>query len=110
VLFSTDESRPKCVETNLVLPHCIDDFEGQDMHEMNCLEHTHLKLTAAKMSGKECKALLMELVLACNGAQLSDDFLIKLARSMKHHGIGIIVDEVLTCGRCGTFLLTTKKN
>ena len=79
------------------------------MHEMNCLEHICLKLTAAKMSGRECKALFVELVLACNGTQLSDDFLIKLARLMKHHGIGIVVNEVLTCGRCGTFLLTTKK-
>ena len=96
-----------CIETSAILPYCVDDFVGREKHEMVCLEHLHLKLTTARISGNEYKGLLIELELACNGASLSDGFLVNLARLMRHHKIDIIVDEVLTSGRCGVFLLTT---
>ena len=42
---------------------------------------------------------MMELILAGNGASLSNRFLIKLAKLAELHDFNIIVDEIMTGGR-----------
>ena len=51
----------------------------------------------------------MELILAGNGASLSNRFLIKLAKLGELHGFNIIVDEILTGGQVTTLLTTLSK-
>ena len=50
----------------------------------------------------------MEIVLATNGAELSAEFLAKLGTLCLKYRIAIIVDEILTGGRCDSYLLTVK--
>ena len=104
-----NECEQKCIETIVILPYYVDDFDGREQHEWNCLKFLHEKIITGKISGNEYKCILLELVLACNGACLSDSFLVNFSHLMKHHGIKVIVDEVLTAGRCGGFLFTTTK-
>jgi hypothetical protein len=59
--------------------------------------------------GKPIKAIFLELVLAGNGASLSDRALEKIALLSHKHDFSIIVDEIMTGGRTGTMLhLLTK--
>jgi len=68
--------------------------------ENKCLFNIHLKYLESRLSGKPFKALFMELILAGNGAMLSDRFLKHLGVLLKHLGITIVVDEIMTGGRC----------
>ena len=109
ILCSIGDCELGCIEGSAVLPYYISDYAGRDRHEMDCLEHLHRKLIASAISGMQYRALLIELVLVCNGGILLDEVLINLAKLMKYHNISIVVDEIMTAGRCGRFLLTTGK-
>ena len=61
------------------------------------------------MRGIPCKALLLELVLAGNGATLSNRALIAIGKLAVHHGVCVIVDEVMTGGRTEGMLLVLSK-
>ena len=50
------------------------------------------------------RCILMETVLACNGAMLSYKFLNDLASLCKKLSMSIILDEILTGGRTGSML------
>jgi len=66
--------------------------------EDDCLEALHIRLCWAKMSGKPHVSLFLELILAGNGASLSNRTLVALGKLAKHHGLGVIVDEIVTGG------------
>lgn len=75
--------------------------------EQQCLEEIHLRSLQFKLEGRPLKALLMELILASNGSELSSSFLERLGTLAKHHEFSIIVDEILTGARaCPKLLLT----
>lgn len=54
-------------------------------------------------------SLFFELMLAGNGAVLSDRALNKIAILSRKHKFTIIIDEIMTGGRTGTLLLLQKK-
>lgn len=54
-------------------------------------------------------SLFLELMLAGNGAILSNKFLIQLANACKYYNVIIIVDEILTFGRTCTLFYTQSK-
>ena len=56
------------------------------------------------LNGKPIRCILMETILACNGATLTDSFFNYLASLCNKLSISIILDEILTCGRTGTML------
>lgn len=78
-------------------------------YEDACLEQLHIRCLLNKMDGRPTKVLFLELVLCGNGSILSDRALTRLGRLSEHHGFWILVDEVLTGGRCGTMLLLQQK-
>lgn len=79
------------------------------MYEDLCLEAVHIKLCHAKMRGKPYKAILLELMLAGNGALLSDRALVSIGKLATHHGLCVIVDEVMTGARTGAMFYLLSK-
>jgi len=72
--------------------------------EDGCLQAVHIRLCWAKMRRKPCKALLLESMLAGNGAVLSNRALVAIGKLAVHHGLRIVVDEIVTGGRTGRML------
>jgi 4-aminobutyrate aminotransferase-like enzyme len=60
-----------------------------------------------KLEGRPMRALVMELILASNGGELSNRFLKNIGTLARHHEFSIIVDEILTGARVGPKLLRT---
>ena len=81
-------------------------------YEDECLQAVHIRLCWAKMRRQPYKALLLELMLAGNGAILSNRALVAIGKLAVHHGLRIIVDEIMTGGRTGgmIYLLTKPKS
>lgn len=80
---------------------CIDEDENAIVeYENECLESLLLRVLSAKMSGRPVKGLLLELLLAGSGAMLSQRYLTKVGTMAKVHDFSIVVDEILTAGRC----------
>ncbi len=78
-------------------------------YEDDCLQAVHIRLCWAKMRRMPYKALLLELVLAGNGAMLSNRALVAIGKLAAHHGISVIVDEIMTCGRTESMLFVLSK-
>jgi len=78
-------------------------------YEDACLQAVHIRLCWAKMRRKPFKALLLELMLAGNGAVLSNRALVSIGKLAAHHQLGVIVDEIMTGGRTGTMFFLLSK-
>ena len=78
-------------------------------YEKKCLKTIQNRCLLAQMAKKPFQAILLELVLASNGAILTDHALLCLGNLCKHHGISIVVDEIMTGGRAGSLLHTQTK-
>jgi hypothetical protein len=68
--------------------------------ENKCLYDLHLRYLESVLAGKPFIALFLELILAGNGGILSERFLKHLGILLKHLGVTVIVDEIMTGGRC----------
>lgn len=77
----------------------------REKYEDECLKQLHIRCLLNKLNGRPTRVLFLELVLCGNGSMLSKRALKGLGRLAKHHDFWILVDEVLTGGRCGTMLL-----
>jgi hypothetical protein len=75
--------------------------------EKECLTELHMRCLLGTLRGKPVLVLFLELILAGNGAVLSDWMLKNLGVLAKHHGFSIIVDEILTGARVGPDLIVT---
>lgn len=115
-LKSPSEATDIAKEITLPLPYYIPSsahmkdtlfLSNLEYLEDMCLKEIHLRCIKYKLDGKPLKALLMEILLAANGGELSNRFLIALAKLAKHHEFCIIVDEIMTGGRATTQLLLT---
>ena len=96
----------------IALPYAIENTVEQaklTAYEDACFESLHEKLLFYRIMGKPIKAIFLELVLAGNGASLSDHALHKIALLSMKHNFTIIVDEIMTGGRTGTMLLLLTK-
>ena len=98
----------------VALPYIIPLQEHKDQeilkeihaYEDECLHELHIRLLLNKLNGRPTKVLFLEIMLSGNGAELSDRVLERLGQLSRHHNFSIVVDEILTGGRCGTMLLT----
>ena len=98
---------PYIVTTQGLTESDIRDYEDK------CFNFLAARFVASKIEDvNPIGVLLLELVLACNGAYLRDEFLCRLGGLCDHHGVHIIVDEILTAGRCDSkkMLLTLTIN
>ena len=78
-------------------------------YEDECFQAIHTRLCWAKMCGNPYKTLLLELILAGNGAMLSDRALIAIAKLAVFHNLSVIVDEIMTGGRTGQMFYLLSK-
>ena len=79
--------------------------------ENKCIDHIHARFLTAIMCGHKIGAILLELILAGSGAELSDPFLKRFGILCKTFGCYDIVDEIFTGGRTtsSSFALTMTK-
>jgi hypothetical protein len=78
---------------------------AQAKYEEDCLNNLHIRLLFQRATGKPISTLLLEPILAGCGATLSIHAFTLLGRLCKHHGITVILDEIMTGGRTGTLLM-----
>lgn len=78
-------------------------------YEDECLQAVHIRLCWAKMRSEPYKALLLELMLAGNGAILSNRALVSIGKLAAHHQLCVIVDEIMTGGRTGSMFFLLSK-
>lgn len=90
------------------IPGCLQECD-LCKYEDDCLNHLHIRCLVQKMKKVPIRALIMEIILANNGATISDRALKLLGELAHHHSFKIIVDEIMTGGRTGTMLLSTSK-
>ena len=88
----------KARHNTLPLPYYIVDRD--EAYKAVCLEQIWIILTTQKINGTPIVGIVMELILAGNGGILSKEFLKKLGKLGKLMEFKIIVDEILTWGRC----------
>ena len=74
--------------------------------EKICLDELERRLLLNALRHKGFRSLFLEIVLATNGAELSAEFLAKLGTLFLKYRIAIIVDNILTGGRCDSHILT----
>ena len=87
----------------VLTPHQLMHYEDE------CLQKVHIQLCWAKMQHKPYKALLLELILAGNGATLSHRALISIGKLAAYHQLRVIVDEIMTGGRTGRMIYLLSK-
>ena len=111
--ISPTQATATCLAQTIPLPYHMQcssvTKESIRAYERACYHSIERKLVFAELSGPPYKALLMELMLAGNGATLSDAFLKELAFLCQQHQITIIVDEIMTGGRVGPSMTTTQR-
>ena len=96
----------------IALPYAIKGvFDVKTMHtyENECLDELNVRCWMARMMGTPYKCILLELMLASNGASLSDRALSRLAALAEKHNLDFIVDEIMTGGRTGSILMLDSK-
>ena len=84
---------------------CCCSCADQNAYEDRCLDSLHARFLFARICGRPFSSILLELLLGGNGAVLSDRALSKLASIFDVHKISCVVDECLTAGRTGPFML-----
>ena len=113
IMHSNDTELLEFARNNTVpLPYHLPGAMGITelrIYEKKCLMTIHNRCLIAQMAKEPYQAILLELVLASNGAVLSDHALLCLGKLCKHHGISIVVDEIMTGGRLGSLLYTRTK-
>ena len=97
-----------CTTHTVGLPYHIPGaMKPSDLEEYEdrCLFELHVRCLIAKMNDAPVKTLLMEIMLAGNGATLSDRALERIAQLARMHEFSVTLDEIFTGGRSGTMLL-----
>lgn len=112
IVHPNQVKNPLARENTIPLPYHIPGvLPAQELREYEdkCLQAVHIHLCWAKMRRKPYKALLLELILAGNGATLSNRALISIGKLAAYHGLRLIVDEIMTGGRTGQMFLLLSK-
>lgn len=108
--LATDLAREQTIALPYHIPCSTCRHEGiLESYEDECLKELHLRCVLQRIKGDPFRALFMELMLAGNGATLSDRFTRRLARLSVQHGFWLAIDEVMTGGRSGTMLFTQQQ-
>lgn len=102
----------RCLIQTVPLPYFItceqfgDDIAKQI--ENSCLQILHKRLLFGLLIGEPVKAVILELILGGCGGELSNRFLKQFGSLCSHHGVSIIVDEIMTGGRVGPTMTITQ--
>jgi len=112
IALPTQIPNPSTRANTVPLPYHIPgvmDAADLEAYEDECLQAVHIRLCWAKMRRKPYKAILFELMLAGNGAILSDRALVSIGKLATAHELGIVVDEIMTGGRTGAMFYLFSK-
>ena len=106
----SDVARANTIALPYYIPGVLSDEELVN-YENECLFALNLKIKNNIVCGHPSKALFMELVLAGNGALLSDRALICIGALLSESNMTVVVDEIMTAGRatCGSMLCCQTK-
>jgi hypothetical protein len=94
------------------LPYSIKGVMGEEElkeFENKCMKEVHVKCLMGHMQGLPYTCIMLELMLASNGAELSDRALTMLGNLAEQHNLSFVVDEIMTGGRCGSMLMLLSK-
>ena len=86
------------------IPGCENEFDLEDM-ENQCFHSLKVYFFISLMNGIKINALLLEIILACNGATMSNRYFTKLGKFCTKFDVSVILDEILTSGRTGGTML-----
>ena len=110
-ILKPEEVESQFAKTHTIaLPYYIEGcFNAQELrnYENSCFEELHIRLLLNRARGRPTKILMLELVLAGNGAKLSKRALTILGRLAEKHQFKMHVDEIFTCARFGRMFQTT---
>ena len=95
-LKSSEAAKKNTVPFPYFIPSTFNDKTELTKLESDCLTAIQLKIVMARLNGKPFRVLLMELMLGGCGAELSHNFLIKLAEILKKIILLLFVDEIMT--------------
>jgi len=112
IMAPDDMMKQKCRTNTVPFPYFIPGVVSRQelmKYEDDCLEAIHIRLSWAKMRRTPYKAIFLELMLAGNGAVLSNRALVALSRLATFHNLCVIVDEIMTGGRTGQMFYLNKK-
>jgi hypothetical protein len=102
-VLPTDEITQACRSQVVPLPyHIPDEMNDDDLLKMEqeSVHHLATRLCLNAVLCRPSRALLIELILASNGAQLSERFLHRLCDLCEIFDVNLVIDEVLTSIRC----------
>jgi len=110
---SYEDATQRCKLQTVPLPYMVPCEKYSDtaqyFYESRCLRALHKRLLVAELIGKPYKVLMFEYILGGCGAELSTDFLERLAPVLKTFNVTVIADEVLTGGRVGASMTMTTR-
>lgn len=107
-LIANKFTRSHTISLPYAIPGAISE-RALNSYEDKCFKALHDRCLLAKVKGVPIRCILLELILAANGASLSDRALVVIGQLAEFHNVYIVVDEVMTGGRTGTMLhLQTK--
>lgn len=113
IIRTPDEDDTMFIRQQMVaLPYFIEgtmSIRDLEKYEDSCFRVLHEKCLIMRIKGSPMKCIILELMLAGNGAILSNRSLKQLAYLSIKHDFNFIVDEIMTGGRTGTMLLLLKK-
>ena len=89
----------------------VNEYDRANLRRLEdgCFLDLHHRLLTRRMKGQPITCLLLELVLANNGAELSNRALTILGKLAAHHSFKVVVDEIMTGGRTGIMLYLSTK-
>ena len=109
VITHPDKVRNKFTKSHTIgLPYHMEGVPVTEKlidYENRCMEELHKRCVLAAINGSPYKGILLELMLASNGATLSTRALTLLGKLAKEHKFYFIVDEIMTSGRTGSMLM-----
>ena len=101
---ATAAAKAQVVALPYYIPNFMSDAQLKKM-ESQSLELLATRFAAASVLGAPTRAIMLELILASNGAQLSGRFLKQLCALCKDWAVNVVIDEVMTSARCSGELL-----
>ena len=107
-----DELNYHAKNFTVAFPYFIDsEMENTEeiiKYENDCLDAFQRRIIVQELIGCPVGGVALELINGGHGGYLSNRYLIKFALVVKKYKIHVILDEILTFGRCSTeFLLLT---
>ena len=105
--YMSHEGKHAVIPLPYHIPTSITSVDLSDLED-KCSKELLTRLILAKMKNNDVRCILIEPMLACNGAILSDTFYEIIATLATRFNFVVVLDEILTCGRITDMLLFYK--